>query len=160
MRLIANAQPTSSAPRETAAPRRRIRVENNTNYGWLLAHLIASSTSARVAMKCAADAVRERELPLVAGSIRIPASLCGIAGLKRTCGRMSRHGAISNSLTFDHALAWTVEDCVRCSSASRAMPRAISRVGGVPFRITATRSPATSAACTWASCGTSGTTRR
>jgi aspartyl-tRNA(Asn)/glutamyl-tRNA(Gln) amidotransferase subunit A len=35
------------------------------------------------------------------GSIRIPASLCGIVGLKTTVGRVSNHGAIMLSRTLD-----------------------------------------------------------
>jgi len=47
------------------------------------------------------------------GSIRGPAALCGIAGIKPTYGRCSRRGVLPLAQTLDHTgpMAWTVEDC-------------------------------------------------
>ena len=47
------------------------------------------------------------------GSVRIPASLCGIVGLKTTYGLLSRHGLMGLSPTMDHhgPMTRTVEDC-------------------------------------------------
>ena len=47
------------------------------------------------------------------GSIRGPAALCGIAGIKPTYGLCSRAGVLPLAQTLDHTgpMAWTVEDC-------------------------------------------------
>ena len=47
------------------------------------------------------------------GSIRGPAALCGITGIKPTYGLVSRVGILPLAYTLDHSgpMAWTVEDC-------------------------------------------------
>ncbi|HWQ28572.1 MAG TPA: amidase [Dehalococcoidia bacterium] len=47
------------------------------------------------------------------GSIRIPAALCGVTGLKPTYGRCSLRGVVPLSWTLDHVgpIARTAEDC-------------------------------------------------
>ncbi|HKA42483.1 MAG TPA: amidase [Burkholderiales bacterium] len=47
------------------------------------------------------------------GSIRTPASLCGLAGIKPTFGLVSRHGVMPNCFSLDHCgpLARTAGDC-------------------------------------------------
>ncbi len=47
------------------------------------------------------------------GSIRGPAALCGVVGIKPTYGLCSRAGILPLAFSLDHAgpLAWTTEDC-------------------------------------------------
>src|SRR5437870_3553222 len=79
---------------------------------WNLAHFTGgSSTGSGAAV--AAGLVPVALGSDTGGSIRGPASLCGVAGLMPTFGLVSRAGVVTNSYTFDHCgpLGRTVEDC-------------------------------------------------
>jgi aspartyl-tRNA(Asn)/glutamyl-tRNA(Gln) amidotransferase subunit A len=56
------------------------------------------------------------------GSIREPAALCGIAGLKPTYGLCSRRGILPLAFSLDHPgpMAWTIEDCALLLQAMAA----------------------------------------
>jgi aspartyl-tRNA(Asn)/glutamyl-tRNA(Gln) amidotransferase subunit A len=68
------------------------------------------------------------------GSIRTPAALCGLVGMKPTFGLVSRYGVIPNCYSLDHCgpLARTVEDCAILLQAMSAHdPRDRSSVTGI-----------------------------
>lgn len=68
------------------------------------------------------------------GSIRIPASLCGIVGLKPTYGRVSRAGVEPLSWSLDHLgpLAATVEGCVAALEAIAGADPRDTTTSGLP----------------------------
>src|ERR1041385_6924303 len=89
---------------------------NNPHFGaihnpWDLTRIPGGSSGGSAAA-VAADLVPMATGTDTGGSIRIPASFCGVAGLKPTYERVSRRGALALGLTLDHIgpLTRTVRD--------------------------------------------------
>ena len=78
---------------------------------WNLAHITGGSSSGSGSSVASGQCLGALG-SCTGGSIRGPASLCGIVGLKPTYGRVSRAGVVTLSWSQDHAgpMTWTVED--------------------------------------------------
>jgi aspartyl-tRNA(Asn)/glutamyl-tRNA(Gln) amidotransferase subunit A len=89
---------------------------NNPHFGptrnpWNLAHIPGGSSGGSGAAIAAGLATATTGTD-TGGSIRMPASVCGVVGLKPTYGRVSKAGVLPLSYLFDHAgpITRTVED--------------------------------------------------
>jgi len=89
----------------------------NPHYGdahnpWALGHITGGSSGGSAAAVAARMCLGSMGSD-TGGSIRIPAALCGVSGLKPTYGRVSLRGVIPLSWTNDHAgpIAQTAQDC-------------------------------------------------
>ena len=78
---------------------------------WNLDHITGGSSSGSGSSVASGQAMGALG-SCTGGSIRGPASLCGIVGLKPTYGRVSRAGVVTLSWSQDHVgpMTWTVED--------------------------------------------------
>ncbi|HZW11251.1 MAG TPA: Asp-tRNA(Asn)/Glu-tRNA(Gln) amidotransferase subunit GatA [Phycisphaerales bacterium] len=79
------------------------------------------------------------------GSIRQPAALCGVVGLKPTYGRVSRYGLVAYASSLDQIgpLARTLDDCAACLGAMAGRDPLDTTSSARPFHPSA--SPDTSA---------------
>jgi aspartyl-tRNA(Asn)/glutamyl-tRNA(Gln) amidotransferase subunit A len=92
---------------------------------WSLRHSAGGSSGASAA------ALAPRVVPAAtgtdtAGSLRIPASFCGVSAIKASHGRLPIDGIIPLAPTFDHAgpMARTVADCAAlCDTLAAPRPQ-------------------------------------
>ncbi len=79
---------------------------------WNVEHFTSGSSSGSAAA-VAAGLVFGATASDTGGSIREPAALCGVVGVKPTYGLCSRAGVLPLAFSLDHvgAIAWTAEDC-------------------------------------------------
>ncbi len=100
---------------------------------WALDHITGGSSGGSAAA-IAADLCFGTLGTDTAGSVRIPASLCGVVGLKPTYGRVSIRGVIPLSTSLDHVgpLTKTVEDAAFLLNAIAGYDQADPTAADVP----------------------------
>ena len=110
----------------------------NPHYGatrnpWDLARIPAGSSGGSGAAIAAGLATATTGTD-TGGSIRMPASVCGVVGLKPTYGRVSKQGVLPLSYAFDHAgpIVRTVEDAALVLNAIAGYDAADATTARIP----------------------------
>ena len=98
---------------------------------------ICGGSSGGSAAAVAADLVPGTLGTDTAGSIRIPAALCGVTGLRPSSGLVSNRGVVPLSVTFDTVgpIARTAEDCALLLDALAPRARAVEQLAAPVDRL-------------------------